>query len=933
MIQPLRVLFIDDSADDVELMLHELRGSGFDPTWERVETPTTLVTALSSQTWDLVLAEHRVPGLDVPSALTLLAAHQPETALIVVSDVIGEDAAAELMRAGAENCLFKVNLRWLGPLVARGLQAAAERHARRQAEEALRASEGRYRQMIETANEGVWAMDGGYRTTFVNAKMCEMLGYTAEEMSGQPVTAFMFEADLPAHRQRMQGRQSGARGHYEQRFRRKDGAACWLLVSATPLRGADGCFGGSFAMFTDINAQKAAEDALRTSEERYRRLIELVPDTIYLHQDGRICYINPAGARLLGAQTTDELIGQPFLDRVHADDREVVRARARQVIEGRSTVPPLVERLVRLDGSIVDAEVTATHFIHEGRPASLVVAHDISDRVRNERQIRLQRDLALGLAAVETLDAALQLCLDAALQVPGLDAGGIYLVDPERSYLELVALKGLSPTFAWVGQRLRADTPHWRAMMAGAPIFCPVQALQAIPPERTQREGLRFFAAVPIVHQGRVIGSFNMGSHTTDALPGSSQRLLEAIAAQIGEVIVRLQTQETLRQSQADLQSLFDSIQDLVFVLDLEGRIVCINRAVTEQLGIHDADVVGSLLMGMHPHDAMPAMPGVMTALQRADPQAAWRMPVMTKTRGVMHVEIAMTAGRWGGRDVLFAVGRDISQRVRAEHSLQQTLAELERSNADLEQFAYAASHDLQEPLRMVASFVQLLAERYRGQLDADADDFIGFAVEGAKRMQALILDLLEYSRVNRFGNPPEPTDCETLLTHTLHDLELRIAETGAVITHDPLPVVRVDPVQFGQVLQNLIGNALKFHGAEPPRVHISARRVGGEATSERVEERKGEGESSLPFAHSPTRPLLSYWQFSVRDNGIGIAPEYAEQVFGIFRRLHSREAYPGTGIGLALCKRIVERHGGRIWVESAPGQGATFMFTLPAQS
>jgi PAS domain S-box-containing protein len=824
-IQPLRVLFIDDSADDVELMLRELRGSGFDPTWVRVETPTTLVTALSSQTWDLVLAEHRVPGLDVPSALTLLAAHQPETALIVVSDVIGEDAAAESMRAGTESCLSKAHLRCLGPSVARELQAAAERRARRQAEEALRASEGRYRQMIETANEGARA------------------------------------------------------------------------------------------------------------EERYRRLIELLPDTIYFHQDGRICYINPAGARLLGAQTTDELIGQPFIDRVHPKDREVVQARARQVIEGRTTVPPLVEKLLRLDGSTVDAEVTATHFIHEGRPATLVVVHDITDRVRNERQIRLQRDLALGLATAETLDAALQLCLDAALQVPGLDAGGIYLVDPERAYLELVALSGLSPTFAWVGQCLGADTPHWRAMMAGAPIFCPVQELQAIPRERTQREGLRYFAAVPIVHQGRVIGSFNMGSRTTDALPGSSQRLLEAISAQIGEVIVRLQTQEKLRQSQADLQSLFDSVQDLVFVLDLEGRVVRINRAVTELLGIRDEDVVGSLLMGMHPNEAMPAMPGVMAAIQRADQQATWQMPVMTKTRGVMHVEIAMTAGRWGGRDVLFAVGRDITQRVRAERMIQETLAELQRSNADLEQFAYAASHDLQEPLRMVASFVQLLAERYRGQLDADADDFIGFAVEGAKRMQSLILDLLEYSRVNRFGNPPEPTDSEKLLAWTLRDLELRIAETGATITHDPLPVVWVDPVQFGQVLQNLIGNALKFHGAEPPRVHISARRVGGEAKRERVGERKGEDGSGLPFAHSSTLPLLSCWQFSVRDNGIGIAPEYAEQVFGIFRRLHSRDAYPGTGIGLALCKRIVERHGGRIWVESTPGQDTMFMFTLPAQS
>ena len=234
----------------------------------------------------------------------------------------------------------------------------------------------------------------------------------------------------------------------------------------------------------------------------------------------------------------------------------------------------------------------------------------------------------------------------------------------------------------------------------------------------------------------------------------------------------------------------------------------------------------------------------------------------------------------------------ELEERRRAEH-------ELARSNAELEQFAYVASHDLQEPLRMVASFTQLLAKRYRGKLDADADEFIGFAVDGATRMQRLLNDLLAYSRVGTRSKPFVAIDCDSVLSDALANLKPAIEESGAVITHEPLPIVRGDEVQLIQLFQNLIGNAVKFHGQEPLQVHISAKLKDGD------------------------------WVFAVRDNGIGIAPEQQERIFLIFQRLHHRSEYPGTGIGLALCQRIVERHGGRIWVESEVGKGATFYFTI----
>ncbi|MGZ4732451.1 MAG: sensor histidine kinase [Terriglobales bacterium] len=237
-------------------------------------------------------------------------------------------------------------------------------------------------------------------------------------------------------------------------------------------------------------------------------------------------------------------------------------------------------------------------------------------------------------------------------------------------------------------------------------------------------------------------------------------------------------------------------------------------------------------------------------------------------------------------------------KKLREDH--RQSLQELARSNRDLEQFAYVASHDLQEPLRMVATYTQLLAERYQGKLDADADKYLHYAVDGALRMQKLVQDLLAFSRVGRQGGARESTDCNAVLQAALKNLEAAIQESRAVVQHAQLPVVIADSSQLVQVFQNLIGNAIKFRGSEPPLIRVSAKAQAKE------------------------------WVFSVADNGIGIAAEHTDSVFVIFRRLHARAEYPGNGIGLSICKKIIEQHGGRIWVESEVGRGSIFQFTLP---
>ncbi len=274
----------------------------------------------------------------------------------------------------------------------------------------------------------------------------------------------------------------------------------------------------------------------------------------------------------------------------------------------------------------------------------------------------------------------------------------------------------------------------------------------------------------------------------------------------------------------------------------------------------------------------------------------------------------------------LFAeVNVDITERKLAETELrkyresledlvEKRTGELERSNKELEQFAYVASHDLQEPLRVITGFLQLLARRYKGKFDADADEFIGFAVDGAKRLQLMIRDLLLYSRLNRDRNPMAMVDCTSALRQAISNLQVAIADNEALVTYDQLPVVMADYMQLVRLFQNLLQNDIKFRGELPPRIHVSAERKDLE-----------------PSASGLEAGVKSEWVISLKDNGIGIDPACLERVFLVFQRLHPIGKYSGSGIGLAVCKKIVEGHGGRIWAESQPGQGSTFHFTIPA--
>ena len=333
-------------------------------------------------------------------------------------------------------------------------------------------------------------------------------------------------------------------------------------------------------------------------------------------------------------------------------------------------------------------------------------------------------------------------------------------------------------------------------------------------------------------------------------------------------------------------------------MVDRRGTMVLVNRETERLFGYRRDELIGQSIEMLVPAQLRarhPDLRATFHANPQARPMGAGRdLFGRRKGGGEIPVEIGLTPVDTDEGTFVLATVVDIGPRKQAEE-------ELRRSNEELERFAYVASHDLQEPLRTVASYVQLLSRRYRDRLDGDAMDFIDFAVGGVRRMQHLIEDLLAFSRVGTRGAPLVPTELPAVLRATLDTLHAALEESGAKVTADDMPTVVADAGQVAQLLTNLIGNALKFRGAEAPRVHVGAERI------DRM------------------------WSISVRDNGIGIAPEYFDRIFVIFQRLHSREEYAGTGVGLAICKKIVERHGGRIWVESTPGQGARFTFTLPS--
>lgn len=375
----------------------------------------------------------------------------------------------------------------------------------------------------------------------------------------------------------------------------------------------------------------------------------------------------------------------------------------------------------------------------------------------------------------------------------------------------------------------------------------------------------------------------------------TKEQLLDELVA-IRQRIAGLETE--LKESNQLFRMLFHSSPVGVYIVQ-DGYFKIVSHQLARITGYSEDELIGTPSLELVLAEDRNAVRENAVKMLKGERSLGYEFRIVTKRAEIKWVMETVAPVLYQGRQATLGNFVDITERKQAEEELKQMMAEMKRSNAELEQFAYVVSHDLQEPLRMVASYTQLLARRYHGKLDADADDFIAYAVDGAERMRALLNDLLEYSRVGTRGKPFKLTYGEDVLELALTNLKVAIEESGAVVNHDYLPMLMADEGQLVQLFQNLIGNAIKFRSQEPPRIYVSAQKKGSE------------------------------WVFSVKDNGIGIDPQYSERISEMFKRLHTKEEYPGTGMGLAICKKIVERHGGHIWVHSKPGDGSTFYFTI----
>jgi PAS domain S-box-containing protein len=743
-------------------------------------------------------------------------------------------------------------------------------------------SGAKYRGLLEAAPDAMVVVNQAGEIVLLNVQAEKQFGYHRDELLGQKVKNIIPEGF--AERLIADGTRSAAEALAQQIGtgleligRRKDGSNFPIEIMLSPLESAEGIL--VTAAIRNITVRKEAEKHLAQMEGRYRGLLEAAPDAmVVVDQGGEIVLLNVQAEKQFG-YSRDELVGRKvkslipegFAERLIADGtRTAAEALAQQIGTGLE----LIGR--RKDGSNFPIELMLSPL--ESAEGILVTAaiRDISVRKEAEKHLAQMEGRYRGL-----LEAA----PDAMVVVN--QGGEIVLLNVQAENQFGYSRDEL------VGQKVKNLIPEGFA-------------------ERLIADGTRSAAEALAQQIGtglELIGRRKDGSNFPIELMLSPLESAEGIlvTAAIRDISVRKEAEKHLAQMEGRYRGLLEAAPDAMVVVNQIGEIVLLNVQAEKQFGYRRDELVGRKVKSLIPEGFAERL--IADALRSAEDALAQQIGTGIELSGRRKngsdfpIEIMLSPLESAEGILVTAAIRDITARKAAEANLLEKVDELKRSNEELGQFAYIASHDLQEPLRMVASYTQLLSRRYKGKLDADADEFISFAVDGAARMQRLIQDLLAFSRVGTKGKELLITSSEEAFQQALINLRGAVKDSGAQVTHDPLPMVAADEMQLVQLFQNLIGNAIKYQNPGVPRIHVSAARDGGKK-----------------------------WIFSVKDNGLGIHPQYFDRIFGMFQRLHKREEFEGTGIGLAICKKIVERHGGVISVESQPGQGSTFRFALAAE-
>jgi PAS domain S-box-containing protein len=740
-------------------------------------------------------------------------------------------------------------------------------------------SGAKYRGLLEAAPDAMVVVNEGGEIVLLNVQAEKQFGYHRDELLGQKVKNIIPEGF--AERIIADGTRSAADALAQQIgtgieliAQRKDGSQFPIEIMLSPLESAEGTL--VTAAIRDISVRNAAEKHLAQMEGRYRGLLEAAPDAmVVVNEGGEIVLLNVQAEKQFGYHR-DELLGQKvkniipegFAERIIADGtRSAADALAQQIGTGIELIAQ------RKDGSQFPIEIMLSPL--ESADGTLVTAaiRDISVRKAAEKHLAQMEGRYRGL-----LEAA----PDAMVVVNQGGAIVLLNVQAEKQFGysrdELVGQKVTNIIPEGFAERIIADGTRSAADALAQQIGTGIELIAQ------RKDGSQFPIEIMLSPLESAEGTL--------------------VTAAIRDISVRKAAEKHLAQMEGRYRGLLEAAPDAMVVVNQGGAIVLLNVQAEKQFGYSRDELVGQKVTNIIPEGFAERL--VADALRSVEDALAQQIGTgieligRRKDKSEFPIELMLGPLESAEGILVTAAVRDITTRKAAEANLLEKVEELNRSNVELGQFAYIASHDLQEPLRMVASYTQLLSRRYRGKLDSDADEFIAFAVDGASRMQRLIQDLLTYSRVGTKGQDLLDISSEEALQQALLNLRGAITDSGAVVTHGPLPEVLADEMQLIQLFQNLVGNAIKYQSSGIPTVHISAVANGDKK-----------------------------WNFSVNDNGLGIDPQYFDKIFGMFQRLHKREEFAGTGIGLAICKKIVERHGGTISVESEPGKGSMFRFAL----
>jgi protein-histidine pros-kinase len=699
---------------------------------------------------------------------------------------------------------------------------------------------------------------------FWNKGATELFGYTRDEAVGN----LLFDLTVPVNRLQdeqallAQAERSGTATAETVRHR-KDGSLLYLNVTIRALRNDGGALEGFVRTETDVTHFRLLRES-RLIDARYRDLLESMPDAILILNDtGRIVLVNARAEAVFG-HARDHLIGQQIEILLPARFRPTHAGHRLRYFEQprtREMGAGLELYGLRSNGEEFPVEISLSPLRTDEGTLVMTAIRDITERRKAELKFR-------GL--LESVPDAMVI-VDRTGRIVLVNTQTERLFGYTRAELLGQCVDILVPV------RFRARHPEHRSRYFADPKVRPMGA--GLQLHGCRKDGSEFPVEISL-------SLFDTEDGTL-------------VSSAIRDVTARKQGGEARRVSELEFRGILESAPDAMVIANGRGRMVLVNAETERLFGYRRDELIGQLVDMLVPerhreHLRYTAQPRTQSVRREIELRGR------CKDGSEFPVEIMLSPLESPEGILVTAAIRDITSRKNAERHLVKTIGELNRSNAELEQFAYVASHDLQEPLRMVSSYTQLLAKRYTGRLDADADEFIAYAVDGSNRMQTMIQDLLTYSRAGENSETPGMIPSENALQEAIANLRVSIEESGAIVTHDSLPVIAADNTQLTQIFQNLLGNGIKYHGAEVPRLHVAAKHGSNE------------------------------WIFCVRDNGLGIDPKYFARIFVLFQRLHARNEFAGTGIGLAICKKILERLGGRIWVESQPGQGSSFFFSLP---